>query len=375
MIPCNGLRLLDRLGIYDPVSRLARLTPKGEMYSSKGKKMLEFEFGIWSTKKTGYGIMRVKRTDLQDVLIAATRKEGIPIHFGKQITDITESNEGVTATFSDGTADTADILLGCDGIHSTVRRLYVDPPIKPVYTGIATVYSFVPTAALPKIASSITNMSGTFTRYGTFSVMPCTASGDTIFWFFQWEAPVPATGDTQDGWQEQSRREEDSFKTTLLGFLGEMNTPWGAFLRDLVSHTDVVKFYPIFSLPLGSRWSRGRCLLLGDAAHAMAPHSGQGVSMALEDAFLLSRLLANSTKSGDLAKVFEKFDGIRRPRVKYWSTIAAQRGGIRKNPGVLAQWLKEFLISTILRLLTWTGLNKVGFGEGIAVYDIDEVPI
>jgi len=375
MIPCNGLRLLDRLGVYESISQLSRQTLKSVLYSWAGKKTLEIDVGTWSMQRTGYGTRRVKRTDLQDVLIAAVRKEGIPIHFGKQITEITESDDGVMVSLSDGTTDTADLLLGCDGIHSSVRRLYVDPTIKPAYTGLATVYSFVPVASLPPSSPSIEHISGTFTSHGTFAAMPCTASGETLFWFFQWEVPIPPTGDTQDGWAEQSRKEEDSFKTTLLGFLSEIQTPWGAFLRDVVSHTDAVKFYPIFSLPLDGRWSRGRCLLLGDAAHAMASHSGQGVSLALEDVFLLSRLLATGATAGDLATVFEKFDAIRRPKVKPFSGIAAKRGAERKKTGALARWMNVFLIRTMLLVVNGLGLQRLGLGQGMLVYDIDEVPI
>lgn len=375
MIPCNGLRLLDRLGVYEPISQLSQPTLTSVMYSSGGRKMQELDLGAWSMQKTGYCAMRVKRTDLQDVLIAAVRKEGIPIHFAKQITEITDSDDSITVSFSDGTTDTADLLLGCDGIHSSVRRLYVDPPIKPVYTGLATVYSFVSVASLPTSSPSVEYSSGTMTRDGMFAVMPCTASGDTLFWFFQWEVSIPPTGDTQDGWEEQSRQEEDSFKTTLLGFLSEMQTPWGTFLRDVVSHTDVVKFYPIFSLPLDGWWSRGRCLLLGDAAHGMAPHSGQGVGMALEDVFLLSRLLATGVMAGGLTTVFEKFDAIRRPRVNSFSKLATIRGAGRKKTGVLAQWIKEFLIGTLLWVVTVLGLHRLGIGEGMVVYDIEEAPI
>jgi 2-polyprenyl-6-methoxyphenol hydroxylase-like FAD-dependent oxidoreductase len=65
-----------------------------------------------------------------------------------------------------------------------------------------------------------------------------------------------------------------------------------------------VKFFPIFRLPLGGKWAGGRRLLLGDAAHAMQPHSGQGVSMALHDPFLLSRLLEASSPTVSLSTLF-----------------------------------------------------------------------
>lgn len=378
IVPCNGLRLLDRLGLYEEIVRRAPQTPTAALYSSRGQKLGEIELGAWSTKQTGYVTMRVKRTDLLDVMLAAVRKEGIPVHFDKRLTGIEESDDGVVTTFSDGTTDAADLLLGCDGIHSSVRTLYVDPELSPEYSGIATVYSFASVSALPPSPPPPTAipLSSTLTEGGMFAVVPCTVSHDTLFWFFQWEVPIPAAGEaSRDGWEESSRREEEGFKATLLGFLRDVGTPWGAFMRNVVRATEVVKFFPIFRLPLGGTWSRGRCLLLGDAAHAMQPHIGQGISGALEDVFLLSRLLEVVQPSEPLSTAFERFDHIRRPRVEKFYKMAAGRGEWRKRTGPWAQWLKETLWWLGLQFIAWTGLLRHGFGEAVVVYDIDEVPI
>jgi 2-polyprenyl-6-methoxyphenol hydroxylase-like FAD-dependent oxidoreductase len=82
------------------------------------------------------------------------------------------------------------------------------------------------------------------------------------------------------------------------------------------------------------------CLLPGDAGHAMQPHAGQGVSMAAEDVFLVSRLLkAPSTSVSD---VFERFNDIRRPRVEKIFKVAARNAESRKRAGPVSQRLKEF---------------------------------
>ena len=266
--------------------------------------------------------MRVRRTDLQTVLLDKARQLGIPVHFDKRIVAIEERDDGIELAFSDGTRDMAQLLLGCDGIHSSVRGLYVDPQTSPEYSGISVIYLFLPTSSLPPSTSTVTSLTGTYTRHGLFAVMPCSASFDTIFWFFSYEVPIPSSGNNREGWEEQGRREDDGFKAALLGFLGDIQMEWGAFLRDVIKKTETVKFFPIFRLPLGGRWSRGRCLLLGDAAHAMQPHSGQGVSMALEDAFLLLRLLEATSPLVSFSTLFEKFDCIRRPRVeKFMDTL------------------------------------------------------
>lgn len=378
IVPCNGIRLLDLLGVYDKISLLAPKIVTSAAYSSHGTKLGELELGTWSATKTGYKSMRIRRTDLQNVLLDKVRQLGIPVCFGKRIVAIEEQDDGVEVTFSDGTSDTAHLLLGCDGIHSSVRSLYVDPQTSPEYSGVSSIYSFLPASSLPPSTSAttgMTSMTATFTRHGLFSVMPCSTSNDSLYWFFQYEVPTPPSGNSREGWEEHCQREEDGFKAALLGFLGDVQMEWGAFLRDVIKKTETVKFFPIFRLPLGGRWSRGRCLLLGDAAHAMQPHVGQGVSMALEDAFLLSRLLDATSPSVSLSTLFEKFDGIRRPRVQKFYGFASQRTQYRETTSPWRQWLKEVLIWALMRLVVWTSLHKLGIGEKSLLYNINDVPI
>jgi 2-polyprenyl-6-methoxyphenol hydroxylase-like FAD-dependent oxidoreductase len=90
------------------------------VHSSWGQELGEFDTATWSEAKTGYGYFRVKRTDLQVVLLERAQTEGIQIHYGKRIISIQANDDGETITFSDGTGDSADLLLGCDGIHSSV---------------------------------------------------------------------------------------------------------------------------------------------------------------------------------------------------------------------------------------------------------------
>lgn len=171
--------------------------------------------------------MRVRRTDLQTVLLDKARQLGIPVHFDKRIVAIEERDDGIELAFSDGTRDMAQLLLGCDGIHSSVRGLYVDPQTSPEYSGISVIYLFLPTSSLPPSTSTVTSLTGTYTRHGLFAVMPCSASFDTIFWFFSYEVPIPTSGNNREGWEEQGRREDDGFKAALLGFLGDIQMEWG----------------------------------------------------------------------------------------------------------------------------------------------------
>jgi 2-polyprenyl-6-methoxyphenol hydroxylase-like FAD-dependent oxidoreductase len=325
-------------------------------------------------EKTGYGYMRIKRTDLQDVLLEAVHREGIPIQFDKRLTAIDDNDDedGVKVAFADGTVDEADILLGCDGIHSAVRHLHVDPSQSPEYSGMSSLGSMIPAATLPEsVSSQIRGMNATLTQQGMFFATTCTASDDEIMWGFSKEVTLPASGDARDGWEVRRKEEVEGFKTTLLDLLKTACGEWGSAMRHIVEKTSVVGFYPIYKLPLGGTWFKGRCLLLGDAAHAMPPHAGQGVAMALEDAFLIARLLGDENRR-PLSEVFGKFDMIRRPRVDEISIRAGKNGSIRRNTGPWALWLKELGIRVVMSGAWVLGLDRWGSEEKHMVYDVEE---
>jgi 2-polyprenyl-6-methoxyphenol hydroxylase-like FAD-dependent oxidoreductase len=207
-----------------------------------------------------------------------------------------------------------------------------------------------------------------------FAVMPCTASGDEIFWFFSREVDVPESGDTKDGWELHRKKEIEGFKSTLLDILSDTRGEWGDFLKEIVNRTIAVKFYPIYRLPKGGSWGKSRCLLLGDAAHAIQPHAGQGVSMALEDVFLLSRLLAVDS-THPLLEVFERFSQIRRPRINEFYDIAARNANVRKKTGPWILWLTELGIWVALSIYAALGLERWGLGQKSQIYDIEQEQI
>jgi 2-polyprenyl-6-methoxyphenol hydroxylase-like FAD-dependent oxidoreductase len=245
-------------------------------------------------------------------MLSAAKEAEIPITYNKQIVQIEEGKDKVAVSFSDGTTDTADILLGCDGIHSSVRKLYVNPLQGPEYSGIASTFTIVPASCLSQATvAQIKGMNATITQEGMFLTTPCTATDDEIMWGFSQEVSLPVADDIRDGWEVHSREEVKGFKDKLLHILNNTCGEWGNAMRESVEKAPMVKFYPIYRLPLAGSWYKGRCLLMGDAAHAMQPHAGQGVSMATEDAFLLARLLQD--ECCELETVFLRYDEIRRP--------------------------------------------------------------
>ncbi|KAJ5939098.1 hypothetical protein N7466_002232 [Penicillium verhagenii] len=379
----NGLRLLHRLGVYDAFAAHGwSASTSMTLHSLSGHDVGSLDMAGWAKEKTGFGYMRIKRMDIVSILLEAVERAGISIHFGKKLVKTENFEEataagkrgGVRVTFEDGSTDQADILLGCDGIHSFVRRSYVDPDHEPEYSGTSGLGAVVPSSVLsPATVEQVQGFEGTLTEDGMLAVNPCLPNKEELFMFFSKWVPLPESGHSRDGWELHRKEEVDGFKEQLLSTLGHAQGDWGNALRDLVHNTSTVNFYPVYRLPLGGRWSRGRCVLVGDAAHAMSPHAGQGVSMALEDVFLLSRLLADPERP--IEEVFAKYDHIRRPRVNEIFEMAASNAQMRKKTTHRGLYLKELKFHTMLNVAWVFGLDKKGIRQGHLVYDIDEVPL
>ena len=344
------------------------------IHSLKGGMVGEQDTVGWSRQQTGYGYLRIKRQELVEELVSACKKAEIPIMFNKRITSIMEDDHGVTATFADGTSDTADFLLGCDGIHSQVRGLYVDPPQNPEYLGFSGLGAILSTSSLSKeAASQIWGLNATFTQDGVLLVVSCSASNDEFFWAFSKQVAMPKNGDSGDGWEVHRKQEVEGFKQPLMDVLKDAKGSWGSAVKEIIEKTSTVAFYPVYKLPLNRPWHKGRCVLVGDAAHAMPPHAGQGTSMAFEDVFLLSRLWEDPSRP--FQDVFETYERIRRPRTNAISIIATQNAQIRRRSGPWGLWLKETLISIVFQVSWLFGLRRGVAGEHFQAYDIDKEPI
>lgn len=367
----NGLRLFDRLGVHD------RLLTKGNscssviLHSLQGSVLGEIDRVAAAKEEMGFGYLRIIRSEFLDVLLEAARNDGIEVQYSKRLKSITDDGNSVTVEFGDGTTDTADFLLGCDGIHSSVRRLYVDPNINPEYTGVSILGSIIPASLLGEsVVSQLRGTHITMTQEGMFMAMPCDPSNEKILWVFQKEVPLPKSGDDRDGWEVHRKKEVEGFKSQMLEVLRDAEGEWGAAMKRMIEQTSTVQFYPIYKLPFGGKWFRGRCLLLGDAAHAMPPHAVQGVSMALEDASLLSRLLENDQRSLD--DIFSTFDKIRRDRVKEVASQAEKNAQSRKRTGPWGLWFKEMAISFAIWGYTALGKHIRNAENKFSVYDIDK---
>ncbi|KAM0269853.1 hypothetical protein ACHAQH_009619 [Verticillium albo-atrum] len=190
------------------------------------------------------------------------------------------------------------------------------------------------------------------------------------YWFFSREVPLPSSGGARDGWAAQGKKKEESCKTTLLQLLGKEQSPWTDELWQIIRQTEKNNFYPIHKLPAGRPWFRGRSLVLGDAAHAMPPHASQGVSMALEDVFLFSKLLGSRPRT--MEEGLSAFVDKRKQRTDAMLKKAEQNGGVRKQTAPWRVRVNELAISGGLWMYKVANLEHFGLGQKPLAYDVDE---
>jgi 2-polyprenyl-6-methoxyphenol hydroxylase-like FAD-dependent oxidoreductase len=372
-LPPNGLRLIEQLGLSKAILARGFSSGRLQLHSMQGRVLADWDRTDGTRKAPDHGFLRILRNDLLHVLLEAVQDHGIVIHYSKSLTRVDETDADVIVTFSDGSTDSGDILLGCDGIHSAVRSLLIDPDAKPEYSGVANMFGLLPVSAQELGIDPA--LHATITPHGLVAVSPYTETADHLYWFFSRSVPIPESG-SRDGWEAVSKHEVDGFKGTLLDILADATGEWNDKLRKIICDTDRVKFYPIYKMPPNCKWSSKRSLLLGDAAHAMQPHIGQGTSMALEDAFYLSRVLEEPGRS--LTEALQIYEAVRRPRVERIAQASADRGGdTRQASGPAWHRLKEIGIGLGFWFYKTARLDRMGVGmdKEAVEYDIMQEPI
>jgi 2-polyprenyl-6-methoxyphenol hydroxylase-like FAD-dependent oxidoreductase len=278
----------------------------------------------------------MKRADLYQAIHDEATARGIAVEHGKRLVDVDPAVDGVRAIFEDGSDATGEVLIGADGLHSAVRGL-IDPNAPaPTYVGLVNLGGYargVPVEAEPGSYTLI------FGKRAFFGYLP--APDGEVWWF----ANVPRRDEPARGEVEAVTAEE--WQRRLAELYAEDAGP-AVRLVEASDPADIKNASPIHSVPHLPLWHRGPMVVIGDAAHAPTPTSGQGASLAIEDAVVLAKCLRDLP---DPQQAFARFEGLRRPRVERIIKVAA-RINSNKAPGPVARVFRDAVLPVILRLTT-----------------------
>ena len=273
----------------------------------------------------------IRRSEFHRILMDAVTRAGIPIHYGKRLSTIEQTGDVVSAEFQDGHVETGNMLLAADGVHSRVRSQILPENAVPRYTGFIGIGGFAESGSCtPTNLQDARQLN--FTVGSRFQIGYAMTSESPSRW--GWWTHLP-----QD--QELTRAElqaitDEIIRDRVLAAFGGWHSP----IRSLVSNTRQIMRTAIYDVPSLPTWHAGRVMLLGDAAHAMSPAGGQGASLALEDAMLLGRSLADKSRS--LTQAFALVEAQLRKRAERMIRQAAQNDLRQaKELGPFGQWMRD----------------------------------
>ncbi|KAJ7031610.1 hypothetical protein C8F04DRAFT_1185778 [Mycena alexandri] len=300
MLSPNALRILDRLGVYDVMRTRGYNFTKLEYRNVASTSGPEDTGVVTETQEFGgaekyqYDGLRIYRTQIIDTLLAVLAEKGISIRYGHKFTKVIEETaEGVTWEWADGTTGTAAVLVGADGIHSTVRK-YLYPDLKTTFTGMAGITAAVPTAQLEAPADLHMPVTFILPGKGAFVIAPQGIDGSEIL--IGKQRRIGENDLTREEWATFISDKEGQAKFLQSDNEGFPDLVHRAAAK--ISH-DRINVWPFYIVPKLDTWSspkHQRVVILGDAAHAIPPSAGQGINQAFEDIYTLALLLGGAQR-------------------------------------------------------------------------------
>jgi 2-polyprenyl-6-methoxyphenol hydroxylase-like FAD-dependent oxidoreductase len=330
----NGMNVLDALGLAEAAQVRGTVARENWFRSERGRVLAHYDNG-----SRGYGrpAVNLRRADLHGLLVSALRDMGGEVVTGKRVTHVAATSTKVTMTCSDGHTATGDLVVGADGLHSVVRTATWPHGPAPHYVGIVGVGGFTPLAGLPMLPEqSRTALNFTFGREGMFGYGG--ARPDEVMWWCNAWRQEPLTA------QEIADLKARRIASELARTFDEYHQPIPALLA---ASEDSVALN-VYDMPMLPDWHHGRVILIGDAAHAVSPNSGQGAALALEDAQSLATLLVAA--DGDHSRAFPEFERRRRARAERVMREGRRRAQDKKRRSAIGSAVRNAMLAAMLRL-------------------------
>lgn len=289
----NGLKVLYALGLHDEIEKI-RFQPQAIAlrHFESGETFFENPFNEQFFETFQAPFYAFHRADLHKMLLEAVANNNPTcITVGKRLIALDENDSGVSLEFEDGSKLAAQIVIGADGVHSTVRTLR-HKELKAEFTGHVAYRGMVRVTDVEKdlIEPKMNLWAGPKAHVVAYYVR----RGELLNYVALNE---------EDDWQTENWTTPASKADLAARF-----EHWNPTVRSLIDHTQEGQCYKWAILmrdPLSS-WSSARTTLLGDAAHPMVPYLAQGSVMAIEDAWVLTHCLGNYEQPAEALGAYEQ---------------------------------------------------------------------
>jgi len=301
----NAMRQLERVGLGPAVERYgARVGPRSAYFRHDGTPIAPVQVADAAGWNACFGMHRADFVEL----LAAHLPPGI-VRAGHRAVGFEQDEARARVRFANGAVAEADVVVGADGIHSELRP-HVFPPSTPVFHGTISYRGLVPRARLPDWPMDRWEMwAGPSKHFLVFPVCHGTMVNYVGF--------VPTDEEMKESWSapgdaEVLRRE----------FRG-----WDPRIRAVLDAVDQTFRWALYDREPLPTWTKGRLTLLGDAAHPMLPHLGQGANQSIEDGMALATMLAQAPSAG-VPAMLAAYERLRRERVAEVQ-LGARKHGLR----------------------------------------------
>ncbi|KZV75602.1 FAD/NAD-P-binding domain-containing protein [Peniophora sp. CONT] len=323
-VGCNALRVLEELGLARDVAVRSDSSSNSADGDGNHAAMNSFKFVrgesphdiIFDYPETPSDVgLGLHRASFLEALADNIDNSMITEHFKKRCNHIQRLDSGrIRLNFADGTNHETDVVIGADGLKSTVRRFVLGLPEGAhdeslVFTRTAAYRGLVPMDEL-RAAGAKTNFLQSLCWFGkdkhliTFPIRDNKILNVVAF-STDYSRPMEYEGNPED-WVKDVPQEE-----MLKDFDG-----WGPDVQAMLKRIKSPSKWSIHALyPTIDKYVEGKVALIGDAAHATLPHLGAGAGCGIEDAYVLARLLAHpQTHAANVEAVLEAYQKVRVPR-------------------------------------------------------------
>jgi len=315
----NGTRILQELGVAeflaDKVTRPETLIVHD---GASGRILAQLPLGSWIAERHGAPYWTAHRRDLHQALRARAENEpGITLSVGTEVASYATEPDSISAIGAKGEVLRASLLIAADGLWSSLRREISGNAIAPKPTGKTAFRSVADARNLPSDIEC--NAVHIWLSPGAHAVHYPVNNGRDIA-----VVVIADNSGAKEGWETPAVSEtvKDKVKT------------FAPSLRSLIESTEEWRQWSLYRMPPLARWTSGRAVLLGDAAHPMLPFLAQGAVMALEDAATLATHLA--TPKNRIEHALRAYEKARRPRVAKAAEAAERNGRIYHMSGPMA---------------------------------------
>ena len=299
----NSVRQLQRLGLEPSVQKWGARVGQGSRYfRHDGTPIAPVQVTDSSGWNATFGM---HRADFVELLAQALPTD--VVHTGHRCTGFEQDSEKARVTFSNGTFIEADVVIGADGIHSELR-FHVFPPSRPVFSGSVAYRGLVAHERIPHWPNDSWLM--WLGKGKHFLAFPVRAGKLINFVGF-----VPADAEMKKLWSAPG--DPDVLRQEFAG--------WDPRIGSFLQHVQATFRSALYDREPIPTWTKGRLTLLGDAAHPMLPHLGQGANQSIEDGMALATILARADRRTAPSALLA-YERLRRERVAQVQRGARENG-------------------------------------------------